>query len=129
MNNLIPVTSHYIQVISTAVEIHGACYGFFFNRFGGGNFIFNDKDFFCKHCFSVGIFLDTLLGGRTLLGYYVGILHCFRFDFFGTVAIVFFKEKHKCAGYSGCADSHGGVNPPPVASRGADGRFIRLMHA
>lgn len=120
-NDFIPVCTHYIQVIGTAVEILGTYYGFFRNRFGGGNFIFNDKDFFCKHFFSGSILLGTLLYGRKLLGHFVGILHCLRGGFFGTVAIVLFKEKYKRTGYSGCADSHSDVNPPPVASRGADG--------
>ena len=101
----------------------------FFSR---RRFIFDNRDF-SRGCgfFSVNflIFLGALLCGHTFLCYYVGILHCLLGNFCGTVAIVLFKEKYKRTGYSGGADRDGGVNPPPVASRGADGRFIRLMHA
>lgn len=98
-------------------------YGLSRNFFSRRRFIFDNRDFSRGSCFFVNflIFLGALLCGHTFLGYYVGILHCLRGGFFGTVAIVFFKEKHKCAGYSGCADSHSDVNPPPVAFRGADG--------
>lgn len=108
--------------------IYGLSRSFFSRRC----FIFDNRDFSRGSGFFFAnflIFLGALHCGRTFLGYYVGILHCFRFGTFGTVAIVLFKEKHERTGYSGGADSHGGVNPPPVASRSRDGRFIRLMHA
>ena len=127
MNDFIPVCTHYMQVICTEVEIHGTYYGFFRNGFfrngfSDRNFIFNDKNFFERHLFYLSVFLCPLCGGGHIFDHFVGILHCFcfRFGIFGTVAIVLFKEKHKCAGYSGYADSHGNINPPSVASRGAD---------
>lgn len=106
-------------------------YGLSRNFFSRRRFIFDNRDFSRGSGFFVNflIFLGALLCGHTFLCYYVGILHCLLGNFCGTVAIVLFKEKYKRTGYSGGADSHGGVNPPPVASRGADGRFIRLMHA
>ena len=104
-------------------KIYGS-YDLLRSFFSRRRFIFDNRDF-SRSCgfFSANflIFLGALLCGRTFLCYYVGILHCLRGGFFGTVAIVLFKEKHKCAGYSGCADSHSDVNPPPVAFRGADG--------
>ena len=112
-------------------KIYGS-YDLLRSFFSRRRFIFDNRDF-SRSCgfFSANflIFLGALLCGRTFLCYYVGILHCLLGNFCGTVAIVLFKEKYKRTGYSGGADSHGGVNPPPVASRGADGRFIRLMHA
>lgn len=103
-------------------KIYGS-YDLLRSFFSRRRFIFDNRDFSRGSGFFVNflIFLGALLCGHTFLGYYVGILHCLRGGFFGTVAIVFFKEKHKCASYSGGADRDGGVNPPPVASRGADG--------
>lgn len=112
-------------------KIYGS-YNLLRSFFSRRRFIFDNRDF-SRGCgfFSANflIFLGAFLCGHTFLGYYVGILHCLLGNFCGTVAIVLFKEKYKRSGYSGGADSHGGVNPPPVASRGADGRFVRLMHA
>lgn len=104
-------------------KIYGS-YDLLRSFFSRRRFIFDNRDFSrgCGFFFAnFLIFLGILLYGHTFLGHYVGILHCLLGNFCGTVAIVLFKEKYKRTGYSGGADRDGGVNPPPVAFRGADG--------